>query len=191
MQQNYSVTKIELLAVVETLKEFKGMLWGQEIKVFTDHKNLTRDTLGLTSDRVYWRRLLLEEYAPKIMYIKGIHNIVADIISWLDYNLKLNTTHEYTHAKVGVGVSSEEMRVQRWKSLFCTIGEASMKAMLQRKLSAFQWTKCLQIPARRTKYGLSWQQNLPRPSGLLQAWNTSWSAMQKLIKDWRSNSLRT
>jgi hypothetical protein len=53
MQQNYSVTKIELLAVVETLKEFKGMLWGQEIKVFTDHKNLTRDTLGLTSDRVY------------------------------------------------------------------------------------------------------------------------------------------
>ena len=29
MQQHYSVTKIELLAIVETLKEFKGMLWGQ------------------------------------------------------------------------------------------------------------------------------------------------------------------
>ncbi len=29
MQQKYSVTKIELLAIVETLKEFKGMLWGQ------------------------------------------------------------------------------------------------------------------------------------------------------------------
>jgi hypothetical protein len=26
MQQKYSVTKIELLAIVETLKEFKGML---------------------------------------------------------------------------------------------------------------------------------------------------------------------
>jgi hypothetical protein len=24
---------IELLAIVETLKEFKGMLWGQDIKV--------------------------------------------------------------------------------------------------------------------------------------------------------------
>jgi hypothetical protein len=28
MQQKYSVTEIELLAIVETLKEFKGMLWG-------------------------------------------------------------------------------------------------------------------------------------------------------------------
>jgi hypothetical protein len=52
-QARYSVTKIELLAIVETLKEFKGMLWGQQIKVYTDHKNLTRDGLGLTSDRVY------------------------------------------------------------------------------------------------------------------------------------------
>jgi hypothetical protein len=32
MQYKYSVTKIELLAVVETLKEFKRMLWGQSIK---------------------------------------------------------------------------------------------------------------------------------------------------------------
>jgi hypothetical protein len=27
-QHKYSVTKIELLAIVKTLKEFKGMLWG-------------------------------------------------------------------------------------------------------------------------------------------------------------------
>ena len=52
-QQKYSVTEIELLAIVETLKEFKGMLWGRKIKVFTDHKNLIQDALGLTSDRVY------------------------------------------------------------------------------------------------------------------------------------------
>ncbi len=45
-QSKYSVTKIELLAIVETLKEFQGMLWGQVIKVYTDHKNLTRDALG-------------------------------------------------------------------------------------------------------------------------------------------------
>ncbi len=47
-QRKYSVTKIELLAIVETLKEFKGMQWGQHIKVFTDHANLMRDALGLT-----------------------------------------------------------------------------------------------------------------------------------------------
>jgi len=31
-QQKYSVTELELLAIVETLKEFKGMLWGQRDK---------------------------------------------------------------------------------------------------------------------------------------------------------------
>jgi hypothetical protein len=81
MQTKYSVTKIKLLAIVETQKEFQGMLWGQTIKVYTEHKNLTQDALGLTSHRVYHWRLLLEEFAPEIVYIKGIHNTVADAIS--------------------------------------------------------------------------------------------------------------
>jgi hypothetical protein len=81
MQTKYSVTKIELLAIVETLKEFQGMLWGQTIKVYTDHKNLTQDALGLTSDRIYHWRLILEVFAPVIVYIKGIHNTVTDAIS--------------------------------------------------------------------------------------------------------------
>ena len=85
-QQKYSVTEIELLAIVETLKEFKGMLWGQQLVVYTDHQNLMRDALGLTSDRVYRWRLLLEEYGPEIVYIKGIDNTVADAISRLDFN---------------------------------------------------------------------------------------------------------
>ena len=29
------------------------MLWGQKLVVYTDHKNLMQDTLGLTSDHVY------------------------------------------------------------------------------------------------------------------------------------------
>ncbi len=89
-QRKYSVTKIELIALVETLKEFKGMLWGQNIKVFTDHANLMRDALGLNSDRVYQWRLLLEDYGPKIVYIKGIHNTVADAVSWLEYDPSVN-----------------------------------------------------------------------------------------------------
>ncbi len=40
-QSKYTVTKLKLLAIVETLKEFNRMLWGQRINVYTNHKNLT------------------------------------------------------------------------------------------------------------------------------------------------------
>jgi hypothetical protein len=96
-QRKYSITKIELLAIVETLKEFKGMLWGQQIKVFTDHANLMRDALGLISDQVYRWRLLLEEYGLEIIYIKGIHNTVAEAVSQLEYDPSVNKTAESFH----------------------------------------------------------------------------------------------
>ncbi len=101
-QQKYSVMEIELLAIVETLKEFKGMLWRQEVKVYINHKKLTRDAQRLTSDRVYHWRLLLEEYAPERIYINGIHNTVRDAILRLEYDPKLSKTNEYTHAMLGV-----------------------------------------------------------------------------------------
>ncbi len=114
MQTKYSVTKTELLAIVETLKEFWGMLWGQTIKVYTDYKNLTQDALGLTSDRVYRWGLLLEEFALEIVYIKGIHNTVADAISWLDYNPKVNPTSEFNCSTFGIPAKGET--IAKWKA---------------------------------------------------------------------------
>ena len=61
------------------------MLWGQKLKVYMDHKNLIHDALRVTSGRVYRWRLLLEEFGPKLMHIKGIHNTVANAISRLDF----------------------------------------------------------------------------------------------------------
>jgi hypothetical protein len=90
MQRKYSGTEIELFAIVKTLKEFKGMLWGQSIKVYTNHANLIRYALGVTLDRVYQWRSLLEEFRPKIAYIKGIHSTIADAISWLEYDPTVN-----------------------------------------------------------------------------------------------------
>ena len=39
-QKKYSITELELLSIVECLKEVKSMLWGQRIKVYTDHNCL-------------------------------------------------------------------------------------------------------------------------------------------------------
>ncbi len=64
------------------------MLWGQQIKVFTVHANLMRDALGLTSDQVYQWRLL--QYGSNIVYIKGLHNTVADAVLRLEYDPSIN-----------------------------------------------------------------------------------------------------
>ncbi len=131
MQQKYSVTKNEVLAIVETLKKIKGMLWGQDIKVFTDHKNLTRDALDLASDRVYGWRLLLKEYAAKTVYIKGIHDTVADAILRLNYNPKLNITNNESHATLGV--EPEELSAQQLKSF---------AHHWQSSLLSYEWSVC-------------------------------------------------
>jgi len=39
-QQRYSITELELFSILETLKEFRGMLWGLEIKIYKKYQNL-------------------------------------------------------------------------------------------------------------------------------------------------------
>ena len=97
VQMKYSVTGLELLSIVKCLNEFKSILWGQKLKVVTDHKNLVRDALGCTCDRVYRWRLLLEEYGPNIVYIAGTDNIVADDIIRLEHDDNINTRKNDVH----------------------------------------------------------------------------------------------
>ena len=78
------------------------MLWGQRIRVYTDHKNLQQKAIGLASDRVYRWRLILEEYGPEITYIKGVDNTVADAISRLEYNSTKNVKDLSTHVVTAI-----------------------------------------------------------------------------------------
>ena len=78
-----TTTEKELLSIVETLKEFRNILLGQKIKIYTDHKSFVHESEIKTSQHVMCRRLLLEKYGPEIVYIKGKPNIVADALSRL------------------------------------------------------------------------------------------------------------
>ena len=87
VQTRYTTTERELLSIVETLKEFRNILLGQKIIIYTDHKNLTYNNFN--TERVMRWRLILEEYGPELHYVKGEHNLVADALS----RLNLHPTH--------------------------------------------------------------------------------------------------
>jgi len=75
------VTENELLSIVESLQEFRGILLGHEIKIFTDHKNLQQINSAASSQRTVRWQILIEEFGPKIVYIKGDDNTIADALS--------------------------------------------------------------------------------------------------------------
>ena len=81
-QLNYTTTEHELLAIVETLKEFRNILLGQKIAVHTDHKILACKVFN-TACVMKWH-LILEEYGPDLQHLKGDKNAAADALSRLN-----------------------------------------------------------------------------------------------------------
>ena len=67
--------------MVETLKEFRSILLGQHIVVYTYNKKLTYKVFN--TDQVTRWRLVCEEYGPELKYIKGLVNVLAYALSRL------------------------------------------------------------------------------------------------------------
>jgi hypothetical protein len=70
---------LELLAIVKTLQEYRTILLGHIVKIYTDHTNLTFAIFN-TDDVHHWQ-LIVEEYGPELVYLPGVHNIVANFLS--------------------------------------------------------------------------------------------------------------
>ena len=82
-QRNYTTTEKELLSVVETLKEFRNILLGYKIEVFTDHKNLTYESTECSLQRAQRWRGVIQEFDIEFKFIASEANKVADTISRL------------------------------------------------------------------------------------------------------------
>ena len=78
-QQNYTTMEKELLSIVETAYQHRGILLGFKITFHSDHKNLSFD--NFKSQRVLRWRLLLEEFDYTFKYTPGKDNKVADMLS--------------------------------------------------------------------------------------------------------------
>ena len=88
-EKNYTVTEIELLAVVECLKHWRGYLWGRKFHLITDHAALKwlhtmRDTAegGVSSRLTRWV-MRLQEYQFDVTHKPGLLHQDADALSRL------------------------------------------------------------------------------------------------------------
>nr|KAE8930995.1 hypothetical protein PF009_g18933 [Phytophthora fragariae] len=81
-ESNYSITELECLAVVWSVKLFRPYLYGRAFVIITDHSALkwlmTRPNLA---GRLHRWSLTLQEYEFTIEYRPGTTNVVADALS--------------------------------------------------------------------------------------------------------------
>jgi RNase H-like domain found in reverse transcriptase len=97
-QKNYTIGEMEILSIVETLKEYCTILYGcQNIYVYTDHKNNT--FTNLQTQHVLCWHLFLEDYAVQFHYIKGESNSLADSISCLLFDERQNPPDQHNHLR--------------------------------------------------------------------------------------------
>ena len=81
-EKNYAIYDLEVLAVVQSLKHFRDMLWGIKFILYTDNQAVSyvknkKDLIG----RLARARMDMEEYEFEIYYKPGTLNGAADCLS--------------------------------------------------------------------------------------------------------------
>ena len=71
-----------MLSIVANLEEFRDMLLGADIHIWTDHKSLCFNKDIKTQHVLRWC-IKVEEFSPFLHHIDGEKNILADQLSCL------------------------------------------------------------------------------------------------------------
>ena len=66
--------------IVEFPNQYRGILFGYEISVFSDHTNLVYSATLREYQRVMCCKIIIEEFGPYIQPISGNDNILADTL---------------------------------------------------------------------------------------------------------------
>ena len=85
MQLNLNTTYKELITVVECLDKFSGIIFGYEINVFSDNKNMVyAATMSESQREIHWK-IIIKVFGYNTQNIAGVDNIVAYKLSRLPY----------------------------------------------------------------------------------------------------------
>jgi transposase InsO family protein len=131
-QKNYTTMEKELLSVVMTLRKFHTMLFGAQLTVYPDHKNLTYHKLNLQCV-CSWRNFL-EEYSPTFKYIQGPDNVIADAFSRVPVKpsaegMPINGPNNKTKTKIPGNVNSFSIEFDDAPLLECFLNHPPIEQM--------------------------------------------------------------
>ena len=90
-EQNYTITKKEMLAIIQAVKEWRKYLERSKTRaeIITDHKNLTYFQEAKITNRQQARWALeIQDVPYHITYRKGEENVVADALSKMEDNIE-------------------------------------------------------------------------------------------------------
>ena len=83
-EQRYAQIKKEMLAIVFSLEKFHQYTYGRRTEIYTDHKPLeaiVKKTLAKAPKRLQGMLLQTQKYDIDVVYLKGKHMYIADMLS--------------------------------------------------------------------------------------------------------------
>ena len=133
-EKRYSQIEKELLAVCFALQKFHLFVYGNKVKVYTDHKPLIsviKKDIHKVSARLQRLKLKLLKYKIDLNYLPGTKMLIADLLSRLYLNNDVR--EDETHAEMVHGLDSEvamsQKRVKEFRQ--ATEEDPSLKIVLK------------------------------------------------------------